>query len=199
MLSAKRFALGMFLTGMGVCSSVKALSPEDVLGNYWEDPLFGKAASDRSVHLEILHKRIWPQSLEVRSENTVRFVIENKSDELHIIAFTDDVETLIADERFIAFTRDEIFHANKKHGPSNSHSHTGANADGGVDIVKTIDQRPTVTVAAHDRKEILIRFDEEEDIIAFCAIDAHHEEGYQTFIRVNPSKQESGNESNQKL
>jgi len=169
-----------------------ALTPEQVLGAYWEDPLFGQAASQSTIRVEILHERMWPEQLVVQAGQIIRFLIENKTDSLHILAFAKDVNTLLSDEAFDLFVQDEIHHQQQANASSLGHQHGGGQSDtkNTVDIVKRLDQKPSVTVPQGDRKEILVRFSEGGEVRLFCAMEGHHLEGYISTITVESMNEE---------
>ena len=152
------------------------LTAEDVLGEYWKDPLFGEAAESLTIYVEILSGRIWPEKIQVPQGKTVRFVFLNKTKESHLFAFTNDIDTLLAEESFQNFIQDEIFHSKQEaRSDPRSHSHTSGSVDEAEAIVKRLDQRPTVFVKPNDIKEILVRFKAQELVELRCVINAHKE------------------------
>ncbi len=161
---------------MTACHVNAGLTAEDVLGEYWADPLFGEAAESVTVQIEILSGRIWPEDIKVPEAETVRFVFFNKSNDSHLFVFTKDIDTLMAQESFQKFIQDEIFHSKQEaRADPRSHSHSSSSVDEAEAIVKRLDQRPTVFVKPNDIKEILVRFNTPEMIELRCVIDAHKE------------------------
>ncbi len=173
------------LISTGAAAGVTA---EQILGQYWKDPLFGAAAAEKTVVVEVLNRRMWPERITVDPDTTIRFVFENKSEEPHLLAFSADIEALLNDESFRKFREDEIFHASKKQQPSGHHHHEGGSVDDAAALVKLISQRPTVFVSGYDRKEILIKFNPDDKVRIFCALDSHHETGYVSQVVVRDKK-----------
>ncbi len=163
---------------------LSGLTAEDVLGEYWKDPLFGEAAESQTVNVEILHGKIWPEHIKVPLNQAIRFVFLNKSSESHLFAFTNDIVGLMAKESFQKFIQDEIFHSQQVQADPRSHSHSSSSVDDAEAIVKRIDQRPTVFVKPNDVKEILVRFSEQEFIELRCVIDEHSEKLIKGVIEV---------------
>lgn len=152
------------------------LTAEDVLGEYWTDPLFGEAAESVTVQIEVLNGRMWPERMKVPQSETVRFVFFNKSKESHMFVFTNDINTLLAQESFQKFIQDEIYHSKQEAtADPRSHSHSSSSVDEAEAIVKRLDQKPTVFIKPNDVKEILVRFNEPEIIELRCVIDTHKE------------------------
>ncbi|MFT6907848.1 MAG: putative cupredoxin-like copper-binding protein [Oleiphilaceae bacterium] len=152
------------------------LTAEDVLGEYWKDPLFGEAAESLTIQVEILSGRIWPGKIKVPQNQTIRFVFLNKSKESHLFAFTNNIDALMAKESFQKFIKDEIFHSKQaSQADPRSHSHTSNSVDEAEAIVKRLDQRPTVFVKPNDVKEILVRFKVSGMVELRCVIDEHKE------------------------
>ncbi len=173
------FFLSCFLVLLFPVSPTNAITPEQVLGEYWKDPLFGAAAADHTLNVEILVEKIWPETLSAPLHKNTRFVFENKTAEPHLLVFTRAAKKVLEDESFQKFAADELYHSQQKQAHSaGHHSHAGSSTDDAQSIVKTMDQRPTVFVESGDRKEILIHFMSEEPIEIFCALDAHREAGY---------------------
>tara|TARA_R110002167_G_scaffold10958_15_gene49092 strand:+ start:790 stop:1347 length:558 start_codon:yes stop_codon:yes gene_type:complete len=161
------------------------LTAEDVLGEYWTDPLFGEAAESVTVHIDVLNGRMWPEIIKVPEAETIRFVFFNKSKVSHLFVFTNDIDKLMAKESFTNFIQDEIFHSQQEaKADPRSHSHTSSSVDEAEALVKKLDQRPTVFVKPNDVKEILVRFDAPEIIELSCVIDFHKEKRIKGKIEV---------------
>ena len=63
-------------------SSLAGFTAEEILGEYWKDPLFGEAAANTTISLELLPGMIWPNKVTVPLSKNVRFVFINKSEEM---------------------------------------------------------------------------------------------------------------------
>lgn len=166
------------------------MTAEQVLGEYWKDPLFGRAASSHEVTLELLYKRIWPERVKIPPEETVRFVAENRGDEVHILLFSRQLDPHATDEKFQTFIRDELHHATQAKRSTHHQHSSGSSVEETVDIVKAVDQRPTLLIKPGEQKEILLRFPETGIYHAFCVLDAHWDEGYS--MRIYVEMAESG-------
>jgi uncharacterized cupredoxin-like copper-binding protein len=149
------------------------ITAEQVLGDYWNDPLFGEAATDSTVELEILTGRIWPESLSVSEGEKVRIVVRNKTNTPHMLVFTESLEELSRSEAFQGLVKDELYHATQKKSDGRHHSHEGTNVDDAQSIVKTIDQNPSVFVQGNDMKEVLIKFTKPGYVSYACMIGSH--------------------------
>lgn len=168
----------VFILGVLCPLYTYALTAEQVLGEYWNDPLFGQAAAEHTVELEVLHRRIWPMEVTVPSEKNIRFIVKNKTEEMHLLAFTKQPERLIADEHFKMFVNDELHHARQSSAAHHHDHHSDGAADKTQDIVKTLDQNPTVLVRNNEEKEILISFSDVGELYVFCVLDEHQKKGY---------------------
>lgn len=162
----------MLLSALELQAGVTA---EQILGEYWNDPLFGLAATDKTINIEILSSRIWPESISVRPDAKVRIVVHNKTDDFHLIAFSEDLESLQESSDFQAFIKDELFHAKQKKQQGRNHSHSGTGVGDAQSIVKTIPQNPTVFVRPDEKKEVLVRFTEVGLVSFACVLDGHEE------------------------
>lgn len=162
---------------------------EQVLGEYWKDPLFGEAATELTIYIDILSDRLWPGKIIVPPNKNIRFVFINKSDHPHLIAFSDNPEALLSDPDFTGFVQDELFHSTKKVVMGAGHNHASSNVNDAQAIVKTMSQRPTVFIVPDDQKEIMMRFDTGSPIQLFCAMDMHHLSGYLSEINIIESNE----------
>jgi len=163
-------------------STAQALKPEDVLGEYWNDPLFGAAAAQFTVDVEILHRKLWPEEIAVPQFKNVRFVVTNKSEELHLLAFSSHPGKLMADEKFMSFVKDDVHHALMKPVVDGNHTHAGGDVDNPQPLVKKMSQNPTVIVRPNEFKEVLISFDEPGSLELFCVLEDHADQGYRSLI-----------------
>lgn len=157
-------------------TSSVAITPEQVLGEYWKDPLFGEASSDKSVSIEILQGTLWPKTIIAQKDQTLRILFINKTEELHFIAISEDIESLVKDEEFKLFVKEEIYHAELNPITNGQHTHASTELDDAKSIVVTLDDRPTVLIPRHDKKEILIRLNKAVAINLQCILDGHDSE-----------------------
>ena len=155
-----------------------ALKPEDVLGEYWKDPLFGSAAAEETVQIEILHKLIWPKAFEVPVGKNIRFVVTNKTEVVHSLALAEDPEALLNDPQFVQLRDEDVFHASQAPVRSEGHVHAGGNVDDPQPIVLTMDRNPSVTVRPGEFKELIVRFDSARQLHLFCTLEEHRFEGF---------------------
>jgi len=166
-------------------SGFAGFTAEEILGEYWKDPLFGEAASDATISIELLPGMVWPSKVTVPLSKNVRFVFINKSEESHLIAFSSDINKQLEDERFQIFIKDELYHSQQQVIGGTGHSHSGSAVGDAEALVKTLDQWPTVFIKPDDKKEILIRFDELTQIPFICVLDTHEEKDYKGIIEIS--------------
>jgi len=164
------------------------LTAEQVLGQYWKDPLFGEAASETTIKIDLLSDMLWPTEITIPQNKNIRFVLTNKSEEPHLIAFTNDIQGLLADEKFKTFVADELYHSQQAVINVRGHSHSSSSVDDAESLVKTLPQRPTVFVKPNDLKEIIIRFDQVSSLKFACVMNEHHTLGFIGIINVIESK-----------
>lgn len=162
------------------------LKPEDVLGEYWKDPLFGQAAGNVIVKLELLYKLIWPKNLDVRAGQKARFVFDNKGEETHIMAFSKNPDEFVVDPRVVKDLEDVLFHLKQKKQFSNNHQHSDTDVENVQEFVKILDDIPLIVVEAGGKKEIVMKFEEPNEIKVFCVLDDHRNQGYRSRIVVKP-------------
>ena len=173
--------LSYTLLSQNACSGVTA---EQILGEYWNDPLFGEAASETTVSIELLPSLIWPNRVTVPVTETVRFVFTNKSIAPHLIAFSYDINKQLEDKRFQNFIKDEVYHSKQQGAAGAGHSHSGATVGDAESLVKTLAQWPTVFVLPEDKKEILIRFDNTIQVSFTCVLESHQHIDHKGLINV---------------
>lgn len=167
------------LLNLSVSKSAHALEPEAVLGEYWKDPLFGEAAAEHTVRFEILHRTLWPKQASVPINQTVRVVVSNKTDQLQMLAFSDQPAELMLDPEFKLFVDEDILHAQMEPIVDGNHTHAGTDVDRPLPLVKTLDQKPSVLVKPGEFKEFLIRFSEAVEVKVFSVL--HPLEGAEYF------------------
>jgi len=172
------------ILGLLLAKTSIALEPEQVLGEYWKDPLFGEAAAGLTVQVEVLNNKLWPETISVPTGVNIRFVVTNKTEEIHLLAMTADLESLTSDASFKKFLNDEVYHTKLKPVVSGQHQHASTNVDDARSMVKTLDERPTVIVRPREFKEVLVRFSEPNELLLFCALDDHLEAGYSSVLTI---------------
>ena len=164
---------------VGVCASL-----EDLLGDYRNDPLFGKASSEHTVHIEILKGLLRPKEIDVRSDITVRFVVSNKTDEIHFLAFAEFPDTLIRDEVFKAHMDEAVWEASLPPIIDGEHTHAHIGLGEPRSLVKDIAEIPTVVVRPDEFKEVLIQFEPDTQLTIFSALPRHESERYKAVLKV---------------
>lgn len=169
-------------------NSFAGFTAEEILGEYWKDPLFGEAASEATISIELLPGMVWPDMIKVPLAKNIRFVLTNKSSIPHLIAFSANITKQLEDERFQKFIQDELYHSQQQVIGGGGHSHSGSTVGDAEALVKTVDQWPTVFVKPDDKKEILIRFDALSQIPFMCVLDDHEGKEYRGLITILESK-----------
>jgi hypothetical protein len=172
------------LSSLFSLSSFAGFTAEEILGEYWKDPLFGEAASQATISIELLPGMVWPDKITVPLSKNIRFVFTNKSEESHLIAFSVDIQKQLEDERFQLFIKDELYHSQQQVIGGTGHSHSGQAVGDAEALVKTLDQWPTVFIKPEDKKEILIRFDEVMQLPFICVLETHEEKDYKGVIEI---------------
>ncbi len=172
MLKNSKLCLMTGIIWLNLAPAFAEITPQSVLGEYWKDPLFGVAAESSTVHIEVLKDRFWPETLTVPTAQIIRFVVTNKTNESHLIAFSNDIKRLTQDDKFKMFVADEVFHSqHKANKQPHNHSHSSNSVDEAEAIVKELEQRPTVMLTRQETKEILIRFNKLEKVSFSCVIE----------------------------
>lgn len=180
----RHYMLPLFFLLLVLAANAQALKPEDVLGEYWKDPLFGAAAAKETVQVEILHKLLWPIKTSVTQGENIRFVVTNKSPSLHVLAFSTEPEALVADDGFQQYLKEDLYHAAMEPIVDGQHTHAGTAVDNPKPIVLTMERNPSVLVRPDEFKEVIIQFDAPKDVILFCTIAGHEDEGHRSIIHV---------------
>ncbi len=171
---------------IGVSYSVNAeITAESVLGEYWKDPLFGEAAGEFTLRLELLDELIWPKQLEVKLARKIQVVFENKDKEMHIMAFSPDPQELLSNEDFHVKIKDTLLHATQTSWYTGDHQHNGNDFNDTQNFVKSLGDLALIVVEPGDRKEVIIRFDTTDPITFFCVLDHHINEGYASKLLVH--------------
>ena len=163
---------------------ISALQPEDVLGEYWTDPLFGVASAESSQRVEVLYQLLFPKVIDVFSGQTTRFIFENNSDQVHVFLFSKQPDEALKDEAFRSFVADELFHATQEIASNDGHVHSNTDSDDAKSMVGSLADRPTMTLKPFDKREIIIAFDEPSTILIRCVLDGHEELGHESVIKV---------------
>jgi uncharacterized cupredoxin-like copper-binding protein len=187
----RHYMLPLFFLLLVLAANAQALKPEDVLGEYWKDPLFGAAAAKETVQVEILHKLLWPIKTSVTQGENIRFVVTNKSPSLHVLAFSTEPEALVADDDFQQYLKEDLYHAAMEPVVDGQHTHAGTAVDNPKPIVLTMERNPSVLVRPDEFKEVIIQFDAPKDVILFCTIAGHEDEGHRSIIQVLPGNPET--------
>lgn len=166
-----------------------ALKPEDVLGEYWKDPLFGEAAAQHTIEIEILHRKLWPEAMRVPTDKNVRFVVMNKTEELHMLAIASDPERLLEQEKFALRVQEDVLHASMEPIQDGQHTHAGTDVNNPEKLVKSLAQNPTVIVRPGEFKELLVQFEAPAVLNVFCVLNDHRNEGFTSRLRVVDASQ----------
>jgi len=165
-----------------------ALEPEEVLGEYWKDPLFGVAAAESTHRVEVLYQLLYPELIKTISGQKMRFIFENKSDEVHVFLFSSSPDELQEDQTFQAFVADEVHHATMKSHSGEGHNHTeSSSAKDTKSIVSVLEDRPTMTIEPWDTREIILRFDQAGVVYLRCILDGHEDHNHNSVIEVTPA------------
>ena len=183
MLQGVRAAVALWLLGSSL--SVYSLEPEDILGEYWKDPLFGVASAENAQKVEVLYKLLFPQEMEVFSGQRTRFVFENKTEEVHVFLFSSEPSHALHDEQYQAFVKDEVMHATMPGNHSGGHDHSSAAGNSAAkSMVGNLEDKPTMTLQPNDTREMIIRFDAPTTLTLRCVLEDHADMGHESVIRV---------------
>lgn len=183
MLQGIRAVLSLWLLGLSL--SVYSLEPEDILGEYWKDPLFGVASAENVQRVEVLYKLLFPQEMEVFTGQRTRFVFENKSEDVHVFLFSEEPVQALDDEQYQAFVKDEVMHATMESNHSGGHDHAGGGGNSAAkSMVGRLEDKPTMTIQPNDKREIIIGFDEPTILTLRCVLEDHADMGHESRIRV---------------
>ena len=98
------------------------MSADGILVEYEKDSLFGQAAAEHTVNLQVLHKRIRSLSVQAPKAPIVRFFF-NKTDEQHMIAFSQAPNQLPLSSDFQAFVKDGCLYAKQPESAAKGHFH----------------------------------------------------------------------------
>jgi len=164
-------------------TSAVALQPEDILGEYWNDPLFGVASAQKTVHVEALYRLLFPELITLESGATTRFVFENKTDQVHVFLFSESVDGAL-EEDFRLFVEDEVRHATMEVSSNDGHVHSHSNTDDAKSIVGTLADKPTMTIQPGDTREIILRFDQPGRVHLRCVLEGHEDLEHESVIIV---------------
>ena len=182
MLLSARVLLGLWLAIYSL--SGYALKPEDILGEYWKDPLFGVASAESVHRVEVLYKLLFPEQIEVFTEQKTRFVFENRTDDVHVFLFSAEPTEALSDDEYKAFVEDEVRHARMEVSSADGHVHSNTNTDAAKSMVGRLEDRPTMTIQPKDTREMIIRFDEPTVLVLRCVIEGHEDLGHESRIDV---------------
>lgn len=183
MLQGVRAAVALWLLGSSL--SVYSLEPEDILGEYWKDPLFGVASAENVQKVEVLYKLLFPQEMDVFTGQRTRFVFENKTEEVHVFLFSEEPSHALHDEQYQAFVKDEVMHATMPGNHAGGHDHSSAAGNSAAkSMVGSLADKPTMTIQPNDTREMIIRFDAPTTLTLRCVLEEHVEMGHESVIRV---------------
>lgn len=173
-----RYIFGVLFGASLSSISIAEITAEAVLGEYWKDPLFGAAAGELSQSFELLKNRVIPNQATIKLNKKIQIVFENRDSEMHIMGFSHNPLALLADEDFKALVADTVHHANQNKSYGNNHQHSNSDVTNPQEFVKTINDLPLVVIKPKSRKEIIIRFDDQNPVKIFCVLDDHIHTGY---------------------
>lgn len=166
-----------------------AVQPEDILGEYWNDPLFGVASADIVQRVEVLHRLLFPNTIEINAGEVVRFVFENKTDEAHIFLFSQDPQSDLLDGDYMDFVHDEHHHATMPPDNTEGHKHAhNTESDDAKSIVGTLSDRPTMALTAFDKREMILSFDSPAKVFLKCILEGHEDQNHESIVWIKPSK-----------
>jgi uncharacterized cupredoxin-like copper-binding protein len=182
------FKAAVFMVCIISSFCARALQPEDILGEYWKDPLFGVAAAEQNIQFEVLHKLLFSPNNKVHAGKKTRIVFENKTSEVHVFVFTHDGVDIADQASLSRFVDDELHHANMAGKPSvGHHDHASSASDGAKAIVRTMAENPTVTISPEEFKEIIIRFENPGTVKVLCMVAGHEELEHESLLVVKES------------
>lgn len=157
-------------------SYANGLTAEAVLGDYKSDPLFGEAAAQQSIIIEVGSMKFAPTQINVPSETNIRFVFTNSSNLPHLMAMATDINEVLADQPFI---NEFLEHGSQEVTVPGGHSHGNNNstAEDASPMVKLVNEHPAVFLKPGDTKEILVKFTDIQPVQLACLLDKHHNQG----------------------
>ncbi|ARU59151.1 MAG: hypothetical protein MI864_18805 [Pseudomonadales bacterium] len=193
---ARFFLLVGAILGIGwpVLSGSTALAlevtPEMILGDYRSDPLFGTAAAQETVVIEVENHRVVPARLTLPAQTITRILFQNQSDQTHLMVIAEDLQTLLDDPEFLsAYTDSERKSAAPGHG-GHHHGTSSNSADDAAPIVKSPDEHPALSLPPGEQKEVLMRFPPGVNVVYACLLDQHYQTGVMGFINIEPRVEE---------
>ena len=160
-------------------TTAKGLTAEAVLGDYKSDPLFGEAAAQKSIIIEVGDLRIAPQDIKIETHLNVRFVFTNSSVQTHLMIMASKLDEVLSDQALID---SYLEHGTAEVNVPGGHSHANSSSDDASPMVKLADEHPAVLLKPGDTKEVLVRFNDTESIQFACVLDQHHKQGMQGVI-----------------
>lgn len=166
---------GLLTLSTAPLSHAAGLTAEAVLGDYQSDPLFGEAAAQHSVIIEVGILKFEPKHVNVPAETNIRFVFTNSSFDSHLMVMAHDINEVLADKAFI---NEYLEHGSEEVSVPGGHSHgDSSSADDASPMVKLIHEHPAVFLKPGDTKEILVKFFDNQPIQLACALENHHKQG----------------------
>ncbi len=160
-------------------ATAKGLTAEAVLGDYRSDPLFGEAAAQKSIIIEVGDSRFAPQDIKVQANLNIRFVFTNSSYQTHLMVMANDLNEVLSDQVFIDAY---LEHGTAQVNVPGGHSHGNSSSDDASPMVKLVDEHPAVFLKPGETKEVLVRFTDTQDVQLACVLDKHHKQGLKGVI-----------------
>jgi len=160
-------------------AKAKGLTAEAVLGDYRSDPLFGEAAAQKSIIVEVGENRFAPNEIQAQANVNISFVFTNSSKLAHLMVMAYELNEVINDQTFI---NSYLEHGTDQVTVPGGHSHGNSSSDDASPMVKLIDEHPAVFIKPGETKEVLVRFENTKIIQLACVLDEHHKQGFNGFI-----------------
>ncbi len=149
--------------------AAEGITAEMVLGDYKADPLFGEAAADSVINVQITERQFIPDNMTVQAKQTTRLVFTNDSLLPHLIIFTDNLTHTMSHGDIEAAVREP-----KSTSSVGGHTHSSnTSGDGAASMVRLVSEMPSVYVRAGDTREILVNFDLTGSTLMTCVMENH--------------------------
>ena len=153
----------------------KGLTAEAVLGDYRSDPLFGEAAAQKSLVVEVGKDRFAPNKIKVPANVNISFIFTNSSAKAHLMVMAIDLNEVISDQAYID---SYLEHGTSQVTVPGGHSHGNSSSEDASPMVKLIYEHPAVFIKPGETKEVLVRFENTKNIQLACVLDEHHKQGF---------------------
>jgi uncharacterized cupredoxin-like copper-binding protein len=173
-----------YLVMVFLFATVESLaSPQEGSSSRNTDPLFGSAAEDQTVTIDLGERSFDQQELSVVAGQTVRMLFNNPGNQPHRIVIGHDLVKFWSQNGL----SDKQASADGLQKSNGGHSHElPESADEGSPLVKTVEELPTLMLPPAQTREILVRFPLASDIEYACSDDQHYAQGMVGRIRVLP-------------